>query len=245
MAFPVEGVMEERPNADSHNDGREKAECCCKANRIGPVINVPALSLTSYDGGDYAAYPERQGWGIRSVAKWQELFQQPTPEFKAFLQRWLYYGLAYVVFDNIDIPNMPTMINRTQPDRPIIRTSSLADRMDQLLEQREATSIMYQAMKICGDALTFVGEPWSNRQRFGNALTRPECPLEFIIAEKPENSLGLDIMLSISLLWELSAYLTAYNQYAVGKDAQMNMLPSCRSGQCECSSEGLAGAPPK
>lgn len=60
---------------------------------IHPVVEVPLLSIEPYDGGDLVTYPERQGWGARSIAEWERLFSQPTRSFCAFLQRWLYFGI--------------------------------------------------------------------------------------------------------------------------------------------------------
>jgi len=60
---------------------------------IHPMVEVPLLSLKPYDGGDLLTYPERQGWGARSIAEWERLFSQPTRPFCAFLQRWLYFGI--------------------------------------------------------------------------------------------------------------------------------------------------------
>ncbi|KAF2023977.1 hypothetical protein EK21DRAFT_15229, partial [Setomelanomma holmii] len=45
-----------------------------------------------YECDDFNTYPEQQGWSRRTVREWQYLFQNPTREFQAFLQRWLFLG---------------------------------------------------------------------------------------------------------------------------------------------------------
>lgn len=59
----------------------------------GHQIAVPLLSHTRYDKSiPFAKYPETQGWGRKSIAEWFKVFQSPTSEFQAFLQRWLLFA---------------------------------------------------------------------------------------------------------------------------------------------------------
>lgn len=67
-------------------------------NPDGDEIDVPLLSLQNYDHLDFLGYPQREGWGVRSVLDWDDLFENPPREFQAFLQRWLYFGVLEVVF---------------------------------------------------------------------------------------------------------------------------------------------------
>lgn len=55
-------------------------------------IQIPLLENENYDGGDFEGYPARQGYDTRSAQEWEAIFQRPSPEFQAFLQRWLYFG---------------------------------------------------------------------------------------------------------------------------------------------------------
>lgn len=55
-------------------------------------IQIPLLENENYDGGDFVGYPARQGYDTRSAQEWEATFQHPSPEFQAFLQRWLYFG---------------------------------------------------------------------------------------------------------------------------------------------------------
>lgn len=55
-------------------------------------IQIPLLEAENYDGGDFEGYPARQGYDTRSAQEWEAIFQHPSPEFQAFLQRWLYFG---------------------------------------------------------------------------------------------------------------------------------------------------------
>lgn len=62
-------------------------------NPSGAPLAVPLLSRTGYDDSiDFADYPERQGWGKQTAAQWTAIFENPTPEFQAFLQRWLLFA---------------------------------------------------------------------------------------------------------------------------------------------------------
>lgn len=62
-------------------------------NPHGAPLTVPLLSSTSYDESiSFEDYPEHEGWGKRTVADWTAVFENPTPEFQAFLQRWLLFG---------------------------------------------------------------------------------------------------------------------------------------------------------
>ncbi|KAF7587383.1 hypothetical protein BBP40_007349 [Aspergillus hancockii] len=170
-----------------------------------PRLNVPALSFVGYDDGDYDTYPERQGWKSRPVAQWQNLFQSPTPDFKAFLQRWLYYGFAHIMFGISDISNLIVIVNdESHSGNLFIRTHILKDLIETKLPQRKYTSRMIHAIHLCGDVQFYLSETWKQKRTSTSALARSERLLEFIKNEKPPNPHDAIVTLSISLIWELS-----------------------------------------
>ncbi|RAK96211.1 uncharacterized protein BO80DRAFT_438823 [Aspergillus ibericus CBS 121593] len=94
----------------------------------GPVgfrFEVPVLSTQNYDGGDFFTYPNRQGWGPRRVCEWQAIFEAPSIEFKAFLQRWLYFGLIHVRLGPFDIKTTFVSKKRDRHGCLILKTESL------------------------------------------------------------------------------------------------------------------------
>ena len=59
---------------------------------------VPCLTTEDYDHGDWKTYPERQGFGSRSCEDWLLVFDTPTSDFQAFLERWLFWApLEYIL----------------------------------------------------------------------------------------------------------------------------------------------------
>lgn len=71
---------------------------CLPSSSRPKSIKVPLLTTDEYDHGDFETYPERQEWGLRATKDWDDLFKEPKPEFLAFLQRWLFFGLLDRVF---------------------------------------------------------------------------------------------------------------------------------------------------
>jgi Heterokaryon incompatibility protein (HET) len=65
---------------------------------LHPPLEVRMLDIENYDGGDFTTYPERQGWGTRTHAEWQKVFNRPPRAFIAFLERWLLFGFMDTFF---------------------------------------------------------------------------------------------------------------------------------------------------
>ncbi|KAI4949131.1 hypothetical protein J4E91_005595 [Alternaria rosae] len=61
-------------------------------------IEVPCLTDQEYDGGGLETFPARQGYADRPALEWKMLFDDPTPEFVAFMQFWQYFGSLSSVF---------------------------------------------------------------------------------------------------------------------------------------------------
>ncbi|RDW87257.1 hypothetical protein BP5796_02951 [Coleophoma crateriformis] len=59
------------------------------------TLKAPMLTRTGYDHNlnDFIGYPEREGWHPRPADDWRQIFKSRDPDFLAFLQRWLYFGL--------------------------------------------------------------------------------------------------------------------------------------------------------
>jgi hypothetical protein len=74
--------------------------------QIHSKLKTPLLTLTNYDHkhDGFIGYPERQGWKPRPADEWRGLFKSRDPDFLAFLQRWLYFGLLEcVVGTKVDV----------------------------------------------------------------------------------------------------------------------------------------------
>ncbi|KFY20143.1 hypothetical protein V491_03953 [Pseudogymnoascus sp. VKM F-3775] len=70
------------------------------AEPIHPPNKIYLTSLGDYDNGPFLEYPERQGWGPRSLTEWQMIFTNPPRAFVAFLERWLLTGFISAVFES-------------------------------------------------------------------------------------------------------------------------------------------------
>lgn len=119
---------------------------------IHPAVEVPLLSLEPYDGGDLVTYPERQGWGARSIAEWERIFSQPDRPFCAFLQRWLYFGiLESCLGARVD----PRVFARRQLDcaSPDASTYSLTSEHLPLIIERHLGKISQQSPEALGRML--------------------------------------------------------------------------------------------
>lgn len=73
-----------------------------KPSRVSNT-NLKARLLTrrGYDHkmDGFIDYPDRESWQPRSSDDWRKIFRARNPEFLAFLQRWLYFGLLECVFE--------------------------------------------------------------------------------------------------------------------------------------------------
>ncbi|KAL5615694.1 hypothetical protein FOBRF1_004442 [Fusarium oxysporum] len=59
----------------------------------GTLQAVPLLTEVEYDATiEFEHYPERQNWGKKSLSQWYAIFNNPSTEFQAFLQRWLLFA---------------------------------------------------------------------------------------------------------------------------------------------------------
>ena len=98
-------------------------------------VQVESEQDIAYDGGDFATYPERQGWTKRTVGEWLELFQSPTREFSKFMERWLLFGtLHHYLGDSINehnllrsVGNPPSLVLTMLPLRPLFETQIFDD----------------------------------------------------------------------------------------------------------------------
>ncbi|KAK1753882.1 hypothetical protein QBC47DRAFT_385136 [Echria macrotheca] len=61
-------------------------------------VEIPCLAVEDFDDGVWVEYPDRQGWDERSVQEWMILFRNPSPEFLAFLETWLFFGAIAAAF---------------------------------------------------------------------------------------------------------------------------------------------------
>jgi hypothetical protein len=97
-------------------------------NPIHEPIEIPfrgKLDAKLYDGDSFDTYSERQGRGSRMVAEWERIFSKPPKEFRAFLQRQLFFCPLYVLTGSwVRLSDFVRRVNGN-PDRPVIITARL------------------------------------------------------------------------------------------------------------------------
>lgn len=120
---------------------------------VNPLPEVPCLSPDhAYDHhhgpGEWEGYPERQGYGSRSVLHWMQLFQWPTTQLMPFIERWLFWapleamllGQAFLP-SNFTQPHADghhTMRLKTLSERLLVNRRSLIDRHQKATELLKA-----------------------------------------------------------------------------------------------------------
>lgn len=90
-------------------------------------LNAVLWTDEGYDHSpDFFGYPERQGWGPRTTREWERLWDNPCRSFRAFLQRWLYFGvLEKVSGHDLDFTDFATSLERPGDQCLYLSTSSL------------------------------------------------------------------------------------------------------------------------
>ncbi|KFY15519.1 hypothetical protein V492_01942 [Pseudogymnoascus sp. VKM F-4246] len=170
-------------------------------NPISEPMKVPILSLENYDHGDFNTYPERQGWGTRTVAEWKLIFQTPPPELAAFLQRWLYFGLLeFISNTKIDIASSFVSQDHNQ-DYPILTTEKLPIFISKFSGRHfESKVIAFSTACMVHGALDL-----SASKRAENGPNDQETLIQFIMAENPTDPRDARVVLAEILLIELIA----------------------------------------
>ncbi|RHZ45307.1 uncharacterized protein CDV56_100151 [Aspergillus thermomutatus] len=175
-------------------------------------LKVPALSSINYDGGDFDGYPERQGWGTRTVAEWQAIFENPPREFNAFLQRWLYFGLMHFFIGPFDISTF-VVDDTDNPGMMILSTKPLKDFIERNLRQRKQVNGLFGAIRGCGDVLFALDGTWKRKRTGNQTLQQPERLRAFLLLEQPSDPQHQRVTLSESLLWEMAvSYPQSFGQ---------------------------------
>ena len=59
---------------------------------------VPYVCTEEYDGGDFAAFPERHGWSPEDLRQPAITPQRSLCDIESFVQTWLYFGLLHAFF---------------------------------------------------------------------------------------------------------------------------------------------------
>lgn len=97
-------------------------------NPTHPALDIPLISTEDYDydGGDLFTYPERQGWGPRTIAEWFSIFKASPVPFKAFLERWFVFGVIATLFGK-RIRTADFIRPGTESTNPMLSTKMLSE----------------------------------------------------------------------------------------------------------------------
>jgi len=200
------------------------------------LIKVPLLSTIDYDGGDVGTYPERQGWGSRTVMEWQYLFERPPPEFAAFLQRWLYFGFLETIFDT-HINVLSSFVSTDSPeDYPILTSEHILGLARRFLSKdfskrvitEERVLHVFKAINVVGvmhQCLNMGG----GRKRTGEYIYAQETLMKFIATEQPKDPRDARIVIAITLLMEFVGECMQFTLWEVQSDQGVPKLEEVRS----------------
>ncbi|KAL4905581.1 hypothetical protein BDW74DRAFT_177953 [Aspergillus multicolor] len=174
-------------------------------------LHVPILGDEPYDGGDFATYPDRQGWAKRAVRQWQADFEHPSKKFKAFLQRWLYFGLLHALLGSANMSNF-MIEDPNNPGAKLLSTrklySHLCGRKDALMFSKElwgAGGPNFVCVKVLG---SFNGS-WKRKSTDPKEydLNKIETFLQFVYYEEPTDPQDPVVTLSMAHLPDLDLHL--------------------------------------
>ena len=175
----------------------------------GLHFEVPVLSTANYDGGDFLTYPNRQGWGPRPVSEWQAIFQNPSPDFLAFLQRWLYFGFIHVRLCPVDVKATVTSNKCDSSGHPILSTEMLPQIALHSVEAGLAKSFRGKmAVRQCDmiNAAFSFGETDNEDWRTNpDSLKSTESLLDFIHSECPPDPRHPDQILANMVLYDFGS----------------------------------------
>ncbi|KAJ9295337.1 hypothetical protein DTO271G3_6160 [Paecilomyces variotii] len=183
-------------------------------NPAGFRFEVPVLSTTNYDGGDFLTYPNRQGWGPFTVAEWQAIFDNPPDDFLAFLQRWLYFGFIHVRLCPIDIKTMFLSHKRDKSGLPILTTRLLPEIALKAIEMgSENNPHGVFALRLSNIIhLSLKGE-WGYRRNDPESLQSVESLYTFIETEGPPDPRHPDQVLANMVLYDFGNIFTHWSPW--------------------------------
>ena len=202
----------------------------------GLPISIPILGVEDYQGNDFLAYPNIEGWGSRTAEEWCNIFESPTQKFRAFLQRWLFFGLlATVSGDSVPIK----LFTRGR----ILTTDLLPHLVKRWkLETDQDPGRVYEFLTWVNRLLANSFEKeWDHlaelrKQNCTREMTLLECLNECLMP----NILGPEILMSIHLVSEFLMSISGYRSLQLhhprkskpvffqGFSHQWNSLPSIR-----------------
>jgi len=175
------------------------------------IVEVPVFTTTGYDGGDFETYPERQGWAKQPVAVWRQIFKEPPLEFKAFLQRWLYFGtLEMVLQDRVNVSDF-TRPSRQNSPYPALTTKELPRLVQLSIDRTWRTGSLGLGKSLVqmsfvlkarlGLRLHSTGLEYHERTEI-DALRHQEDLIKYIFEERPASALDPLVIMSMDLLWD-------------------------------------------
>lgn len=98
---------------------------------VYPPIEVPYIVTAEYDGEGFDGYPERQGVDKESLLS-GDFGTTDFPRLHAFVQSWLFFGLAVEFFKVLEVTVKTDDFVRTSPDgRLLITTERLNHFIDE------------------------------------------------------------------------------------------------------------------
>lgn len=171
----------------------------------GLPIEIRILDSKDYQGTAFSTYPEEEGWGSRTVENWWIVFESPSPGFRAFLQRWLFFGLLATVSED------------QVPTRLFTRSGILTTDLLPLLVKRWSLDRIEKAKRVflfiiwLNKLLISFEKEWDQlaelrKQAGSRKMTLLECLEESLMP----NVLGREILMSIHLVSEFLMSIAGY-----------------------------------
>jgi hypothetical protein len=125
---------------------------------VAIMMTVPCFTNENFDQQTYSMstykdYPKEAGWEPRASRDWQELFLQPTPEFRGFLQRWRYFSLISKCFWRLErngLHGFPRIKDLTRKDSKhglIVDTSKLIQYLQLSRLVKEDHALLHDKIK--------------------------------------------------------------------------------------------------
>ncbi|KAF5664289.1 heterokaryon incompatibility protein [Fusarium heterosporum] len=109
---------------------------------------IRLFSDEGYDGKEFNTYPDRQGWSARPTEDWERLFNDPSPEFVALIERWVFFGFASHAL-SADASQLIEW--KGNPKYPILSTKllpSIQHRRQNTTQTQESFSAWRQGLRV-------------------------------------------------------------------------------------------------
>ena len=196
------------------------------------LVKVPLLTSSDYNGENFEAYPEHQGWGVRENRSWRATFAEPTPEFLSFLQRWLFFGVLQTVL----VTAIPIRDFRNDSSsRPLVTTRKLStimshyqDRFKQN-QKRECYEQLLRGVKSVALASRLLRAMLpENSEKVNNwaeqSLAVRKTLIDYITSFSAPDPMDPEISMSIHLVVEICSSLLEWSASLLRSEPGLPLL---------------------